>query len=59
MNDRMTFTAKETAKVLGIGMNKVYELLISKKIPSKRYGRKYLISKCMLEKCINEDNVKV
>jgi excisionase family DNA binding protein len=55
METKMIYTAEETAKLLGIGMNKVYELLIAGEIPSKRIGRKYLISKIALENWLNNN----
>ncbi len=58
METKLIFTAEETAKLLGIGMNKIYELLIGGEIPSKRIGRKYLISKIALEKWLNEKTLK-
>jgi excisionase family DNA binding protein len=57
--DKMIYTAEETAHLLGLGMNKVYELLANKSIPSKRIGRRYLIPKSVLEKWLNENTVKV
>jgi excisionase family DNA binding protein len=53
MENKLILTAEETAKLLGIGMNKIYELLISGELPAKRIGRKYLISKLMLENWLN------
>lgn len=53
MNKKIILTAQETAKLLGIGMNKIYELLVSGELPSRRIGRKYLISKVMLENWLN------
>lgn len=55
MDNKLIFTAEETAQLLGIGMNKIYELLISGKLPSKRIGRKYLIPKIVLEKWLNNE----
>ena len=54
MENKLIFTAEETAKLLGLGMNKIYELLTSGEIPSKRVGRKYLISRNTLEKWLND-----
>ena len=41
--EKLTLTPKETANQLGIGLNKVYELINRKVIPSVRVGRKLLI----------------
>lgn len=49
MEEKFILTAEETAKLLGIGMNKMYELLVNGTIPSKRVGRKYLIPRICLE----------
>lgn len=58
MENKIILTPEETAKLLGIGMNKIYELLISGEIPSKRIGRKYLISRILLENWLNSSLVK-
>lgn len=55
METRIIYTAEETAKLLGIGMNKIYELLVSGVIPSRRIGRKYLVSKIALENWLNSN----
>ena len=55
MNNKLIYTAEETARLLGVGMNKIYELLISGKLPSRRIGRKYLIPKIVLEKWLNNE----
>lgn len=55
MQEKAVLTAEETAKLLGVGMNKIYELLAIKEIPSKRVGRKYLIPRLALEKWLNEN----
>ena len=54
MQEKAVLTAEETAKLLGVGMNKIYELLAIKEIPFKRVGRKYLIPRLALEKWLNE-----
>jgi len=47
--NKLTLTPKETAKELGIGMNKVYELIGKNIIPSVRVGRRFLVPVCSLE----------
>ena len=47
--NKLTLTPKETAKELGIGMNKTYELIGKNIIPSVRVGRRLLIPVCSLE----------
>lgn len=59
MQEKLIYTAEETAKMLGIGMNKIYELLASGVIPAKRLGRKYLIPKLALEKWLNDNTLKL
>lgn len=55
MEEKMVYTAEEAAKLLGIGMNKVYQLLGNRTIPSKKIGRVYLIPKLALERWLNEN----
>ena len=52
-DEKMVFSACETAKILGIGMNAMYERLASGEVPSRRIGRKYLIPKTALENWLN------
>lgn len=52
--EQFIYTAKDVSKLLGVGMNKTYELLASGEIPTKKIGRKYLISKVMFEKWLND-----
>ena len=47
--DKLVYSTNEVAELLNLGLNKVYELLYSKQIPSVRVGRKYLIPKHSLE----------
>lgn len=47
--NKLTLSPKETSKQLGIGLNKVYELIHSHTIPSIRVGRKLLIPVGSLE----------
>lgn len=41
--EKLTLNPKETSKELGIGLNKVYELIHNNTIPSVRIGRRLLI----------------
>ena len=45
----LTLSPKEASKKLGIGLNKVYELIHNHTIPSIRIGRKLLIPIVSLE----------
>ncbi len=56
METKFILTAEETAKFLGIGMNKMYELLSSNTIPSRRIGRKYLIPREGVERWLLRGN---
>ncbi|MCX7746015.1 MAG: helix-turn-helix domain-containing protein [Clostridia bacterium] len=53
MPEKLIYTPEETATLLGMGMNKVYELLALGAIPAKKLGRKYLIPKHALEQWLN------
>ena len=53
MDTKYVLTAEETAKLLRIGMNAMYELLQTGEIPSKRVGRKYLIPRLGLDRWLN------
>jgi excisionase family DNA binding protein len=55
VQEKVIYTAEETAKLLGIGMNKVYELLANGIIPAKKLGRKYFIPKTALERWLNDN----
>jgi len=50
--EKLIYSADEVSELIGLGMNKVYELLANGEIPSKRVGRKYLIPKVSLEKWV-------
>ena len=51
--EKETYTVKEIAKKLGIGMNKAYELVNQKQIPSIKIGKKYLIPRKALAQWID------
>lgn len=51
--NKLTLTPEETAKQLGIGKNKVYELIKQNTIPNIRIGRKLLIPVENLEKWLH------
>lgn len=52
--ERLVYTTNEVAQALNLGLNKVYELLYSKQIPSVKVGRKYLIPKHALENWLSK-----
>lgn len=47
--NKLTLSPKEASKKLGIGLNKIYELIHNHTIPSIRIGRKLLIPVGSLE----------
>ncbi len=46
---RATFTVAETAQYIGLGLNKTYQLINEKIIPSIKLGRQYKIPKVALD----------
>jgi len=54
--EKMTYNAKEAAKVLGIGTSKVYDLLHEGKIPHVKLGRTFIIPKQGLENWLQEQS---
>ena len=53
-NYKDVLSVDEVRDILRIGKNKTYELLKDGTIPSRRYGKKYFITKKDLIKLINE-----
>lgn len=53
MEYKPIYTVKETAKVLCVGVNKVYDLIHSKDLPAMKLGE-YKIRGTDLERFINE-----
>lgn len=47
--ERATLTVAETAEYIGIGLNKVYQLVNDKTIPSIRIGKRFIIPKIALD----------
>ena len=52
--DKLAYSITETAKLLGIGRSKAYELVRSGTIPSLRLGRRIVISKLALNRFLAE-----
>ncbi len=52
------YTVKEVRKILGVGENKIYQLLVSGTIPRKKIGSTYRIPKDYFDKWINEPDQK-
>lgn len=51
---KLVYTVKDVSIILNIGMNKAYDLIHEKKIPSVRLGRKIRIPKKAFENWLNE-----
>jgi len=52
MQEKLTYTVKEVAQVLGCGLNKTYEVIRDGKLPSFKYGKKYMVSAVELKRLI-------
>ena len=52
MVSKKFYTPNELADILNIGKTKMYELLQSRQIKSKKIGRKYIIPEYALDKWI-------
>jgi len=48
--EKLTYTAREAAQLLGISNGTVYSLIYQKEIPAIRYGSRWVIPKVALEK---------
>jgi len=54
MEDKLTLSVEETAKLLGIGRNLCYERVKTGEIPVIRIGRRLLVPRRALEKLLEE-----
>ena len=54
---KIAYTIKETAEVLGCGMNKTYELVHSKKLSSFQFGKKLMIPVQSIEQLVKSQEV--
>jgi len=54
MEEKLTLSIEETAKLLGIGRNLCYEKVKTGEIPVLKIGRRLLVPKAALEKLLNE-----
>ena len=48
--EKLAYTAKEAASLLGISSGTVYSLIYQKEIPAIHYGKRWIIPKAALEK---------
>ena len=53
--EKQTLTVAEAARVMGIGLTKAYESVRSGRIPSVRFGRKYLIPRGALARMLESE----
>jgi|TARA_R110002153_G_scaffold193254_1_gene346633 excisionase family DNA binding protein len=54
---KIAYTIKETAEMLGCGMNKTYELVHSKKLNSFQFGKKLMIPVQSIEQLVKSQEV--
>ena len=47
--ERQTYTVRETAEVLGIGLNSAYEAIAQGQIPALRIGNRLLVPRAALK----------
>jgi excisionase family DNA binding protein len=52
MEDKLTLSVEETAKLLGIGRNLCYERVKTGEIPALRIGRRLVVPRLALEKLL-------
>lgn len=55
--ERVTLTVAEMAQYIGIGLNKAYELVNSKRLPCLKIGRTYRIPKAALDEWLIKQSV--
>lgn len=53
--EKMVYTVKEMSDILGVGMNKAYDLIHEKRVPFIRVGRKFKIPKKAFENWLNDE----
>jgi excisionase family DNA binding protein len=53
IDERITFTVEEAARVLGISRAKAYQCVRSGEIPSIRFGRRMLVPRVALAKLVD------
>jgi len=53
-SQRLTFTVKETARLLGISRGLAYELARTGQIPVIRFGHRLLVSRVALERMLSQ-----
>ncbi len=56
--ERLTWTVRETAKLLGLSRNSIYQGVLTNEIPHIKVGRRILIPKAAIERMLNEAGLK-
>jgi len=54
MEEKLTYTVKETARLLGIGRNTMWKAVWRGQLPTIRIGKRRLVPKVALEKMLGE-----
>ena len=54
VDERLTLTVEEAAKLIGISRGLAYQLAREGRIPVIRFGRRMLVSKAALERLLND-----
>lgn len=50
-------SVEEMAAILGVGRNQAYALLHEKQVPALRFGRRWLVSRRIVERLVNGEAV--
>ena len=64
MNQKLTYSVAEAAKMIGIGKNALYALARAQRIPAIRVGRRYIINAELFdawfrEQCENHTEIEL
>ena len=54
-NERLTYSVREAAQVLGLSKNSAYQACLRGEIPHLKIGKRILIPRVQLERMLNED----
>lgn len=57
-NDKKVYNAKDISRLLGIGMNKAYELLNSESFPTIKIGKRKVVSTKAFEVWLDKESWK-
>lgn len=53
-NERLTYNVSETAKLLGLSKNSLYQACLKGEIPHLKIGKRILIPRARLDQMLNE-----